>query len=87
MTTECYKFVRDTTSMKGSLSSNRPSTDALNAVSAWLSGATGRSYAVQIDEDDTLVVNLTWSEADRTAGTDLDYSCRSVGVDRSHVQR
>lgn len=86
MATARYKFVRDT-STKGFLSSNRASTDALSAVSTWSSGATGRTYTVQIDEDDTLVVDLTWSETDRTAGADLDDSCRSVGVDRSHVQR
>lgn len=87
MPTARYKFVRDDTSTTGFLSSNRASTDALRAVNIWSSAATDRSYAVQIDEDDTLVVDLTWSETDRAAGADLDDSCRSVGVDRSHMQR
>ena len=84
MPTARYKFVRDT-SVKGFTSSNRASTDALGAVNIWSSGATERSYAVQIDEDDTFVVDLTWSETDRAAGADLDNSCHSFGVDRSHV--
>lgn len=86
MPTTRYKFVRDTTSMKGFLSSNRPSTDALSAVHAWSSSATGRSHIEKIVEDDTLVVDLTWSETDSKAGADLDAFCVSVGVDRSHVQ-
>jgi len=86
MPTARYKFVRDT-SMKGFLSSNRVSTDALNAMGTWSNAATGRSYAVQIDEDDTLVVDLTWNETDHVSGSDLDDACRNVGLDRSHVPR
>lgn len=86
MPTARYKFVRDT-SIGGFLSGNRPSTDALGAVSNWTSRATGRSYAVLVDEDNNLVVDLTWSETDRAAGTELDDSCRRFGVDRSYVQK
>ena len=86
MPTARYKFERDT-SVKGFLSSNRASTDALGAVSTWSTSAAGRSYAVQIDEDDALVADLTWSETDLAAGTDLNNSCHSFGVDRTHVQR
>jgi len=86
MPTARYKFVRDN-SMKGFLSGNRPSTDALGALSIWTSGAPGRSHAVQIDEDDNLVVDLTWGEIDHSAGADLEDSCRRFGVDRSHVQQ
>lgn len=86
MPTARYRFIRDTSSITGFLSGNRASTDALRAMNIWSSRATGRSYAVQIDEDDTLVVDLTWSETDRSAGADLHDSSRSVGVDRSPVE-
>ncbi len=86
MPTARYKFVRDV-GVEGFLSRNRPSTDALSAVSHWSSGATGRSHVVQVDEDDRLIADLTWSEADQTAGPDLDNLCRGVGVVRSHVQQ
>ena len=85
MPTARYKFVRDN-GVEGFLRSNRPSTDALGAVSAWSHGATGRSHVVQIDEDDHLVVDLTWSEADRTAGPDLSDLCRRFGINRFQVQ-
>jgi hypothetical protein len=79
MPTARYKFVRDT-SMEGFLSRNRASTDALGAMTLWSSGAAGRSYDVRVDEDDILVVDLTWIETDRTAGADLEQSSRSAGV-------
>lgn len=87
MPTARYKFVRDTTSMEGFVSNNRPSTDALRALSIWLDGAAGRFYDKRIDEDDVLVADLTWSEADHTAGVNLENSCRRFGADRSHVER
>lgn len=81
-----YKFARDS-SMEGFLSSNRPSTDALNAVNTWKTGASGRSYAVEVDKDDLLVLDLTWGDTDNLAGADLDGACRRCGVGRSHVPR
>lgn len=81
-----YKFARNST-VEGFLSSNRPSTDALSAVSTWKTGASGRSYAVEVDKDDLLVLNLTWSDSDSLAGADLDGACRRYGVERSYVPR
>ena len=56
---------------------------------AWPTGADAQQAAtqVQIDNDDNLVIDLTWGETDHSAGADLEDSCRRFGVDRSHVQR
>jgi hypothetical protein len=80
-----YKFVRDV-GIEGFVSSNRPSTDALNAVITWSRGHASRSYAPKTSENEILVVDLTWSDGDGAAAADLDQSCRRFGVDRSLVQ-
>ncbi len=85
MLTARYKFIRDNTSREGFVSDNRPSTDALRALSIWSDGAAGRSYNRHIDEDDVPVADFRSSETDHTAGPDLDGSCRRFEVDRSHV--
>lgn len=86
MPTARYKFVRAEKSMQGFHSSNRPSTDALQALQIWANGSAGRSYAVQDDTDDALVAELSWSDTDRAAEADLDNCSRDSGVDRTHVQ-
>ena len=80
----CYRLVRGN-SIEGFMSSNRPSTDALKAVSDWCNGRSERIYTVRVDEDELLVVELSWSEADASAGSDLDKACHTFGVDRSYV--
>ena len=85
MPTARYKFFRDT-SMRGFLSGNRASTDAINAVSDWSNAASGRSYELQSEEDETVVVDIMWSELDYTADVNLDDFCRKRGVTRSYVQ-
>jgi hypothetical protein len=86
MPTARYKFVRNT-NMAGFQSRNRASTDALKAIQTWSSASSGRSAEEPIvDEADTLVVDLTWSETDGAAGPDLDVACDNVGVARSHVR-
>jgi len=81
----CYRLARGN-SIEGFLSSNRPSTDALSAVSVWSNSQSERSHTVRVDEDELLVVELSWSEADASAGSDLDEACRRFGVSRSYVQ-
>lgn len=81
----CYRLVR-ADSVEGFLSSNSPSTDALSAVSVWSNSQSARSHTVRIDEDELLVVELSWDEADASAGSDLDEACRRFGVSRSYVQ-
>lgn len=85
MPTARYKFFRDT-SMRGFLSGNRASTDAINAVSDWSNAASGRSYELQSEADETVVVDIMWSELDDTADVNLDDLCRKCGVTRSCVQ-
>jgi hypothetical protein len=86
MSTERYQFIRDSSTI-GFLSGNRASTDSLRAVNKWANGANGRSYVVQIDEDDKLIVDLKWNDVDRAAGADLDQSCVTVGVARFHIPK
>lgn len=80
-----YKFVRSN-NVKGFLSSNRPSTDALNAVSIWSSAQPQRSYDTVVDEDEQLLADLSWGESDDSAGQDLEENCRKFGVEHSFVQ-
>lgn len=79
-----YRLVRSN-NVEGFLSSNRPSTDALNALNVWANTQSDRSYTVRVDEDELLVIELNWNDADASAGSDLDKACHRFGVDRSHV--
>ena len=85
MPTARYKFSRDTTSMRGFQRGNRASTDAINALSEWSNAVVSRSCEVQFEEDETLIADIMWNEADCTAGKNLDYLCRRFGVTRSRV--
>lgn len=80
-----YRFTRDRSNVTGLVSGNRASTDALGALSVWCGAQQGREYVVVIDEDEQLVVDLSWSEADSSAGPDLDSACLKLGVSRSYV--
>jgi hypothetical protein len=80
-----YRFVRDLESTNGFLSRARPSTDAVNALQTWTNGYAGRSYRV-ISDNNELVAELTWPEADRVAGPELEDSCRQFGVERLYVE-
>lgn len=79
-----YKFVRD--NVRGFLSSNRPSKDALSAVSIWSSTQPQRSYDTVVNEDEQLLADISWRESDVSAGQDLDENCRKFGVEYSFVQ-
>lgn len=81
-----YRFVRSSNSIKGFLSSNTPSTDALNVVSIWSSAQPQRSYTILVDEDEQLLVELSWNESDVSAGPDLEETCHKFGVDHSYEQ-
>lgn len=85
MPTARYKFVRAPGKM-GSLSGNRASTDAISAVIEWSHAVVSRSYdEVPPGEDETLVADLAWGEADHAAGENLDDCCRKFGVTRSYI--
>lgn len=79
-----YRLVRSN-SIEGFRSSNRPSTDALNALNDWADTQSDRSYTVRVIEDELLEIELSWSDADASAGPDLDKACHRFGVGRSHV--
>lgn len=82
-----FKFVR-APGMEGFLSGNRASTDAINALIEWSDAVVSRSYdEVPPGEDETLVADLAWSEADHAAGENLDDCCRKFGVTRSYIDR
>jgi hypothetical protein len=86
MPTARYKFSRDITSTRGLQSGSRASTDAISALIEWSEPVVSRSYdEVPLGEDETLVADLTWSEADLAAGENLDHCCRKFGVTRSHI--
>lgn len=67
------------------LSTNRPSTDATSALSHWRGEADGRSYHEVADDDASLTAQLSWSDDDSRAGTDLDAICEKFGVERKAV--
>lgn len=85
MTTAQYKFER-ASGASGFLSENRASTDALNALGEWQEADSERGVETVIDEDETLVANLSWRESDKSAAHDLDRACQNHGVMRSHVK-
>lgn len=86
MPTARYRFTR-ASGVTGFTSTNRPSTDALNALIKWSTKRPGRTYVDTLDEDDILEADLTWDESDHDAGAQLDDSCHGAGVIRSFVRQ
>lgn len=80
----CYSFVRRN-SVEGDMSSNRSSTDATRALNDWLDSQPERTYKVQLDNHKSFVAELSWSEADDSAESDLNGACHRFGVDRSYL--
>ena len=80
-----YKFVRKNNSIEGFMSRNRSSTDALNALHIWSNAQPQRSFTILVDEDEQLLANLSWSDADTSAGTNLEAACDKCGVECSYV--
>jgi hypothetical protein len=78
-----YSFRRGK-GLSGFFSTHRASTDALNALQVWVESA-GRSYEVLEDEDDELVVDLSFNESDASAGPDLDQASEKYGVERAYI--
>lgn len=81
-----YRFARKSNSIEGFASRNRPSTDALNVVNIWSNAQPQRSFSILGDEDEQLLADLSWSEADISAGPNLDDTCDKFGVERFYVQ-
>ena len=87
MPTARYKFVRDPSNVTGLMSSQRPSTNAVNALLAWSNAAAGRSYTEAVDEDESLVADLTWTDSDEESGPSSEGACLRFGVERSYVPK
>ena len=72
-----YQFLRDGSN---GANPNRPSADAIGALSLWENMSLGRAYNVQVDQDDLLVANLSWSRTDDLAEAILSDCCQEFGV-------
>ncbi len=77
-----YVFCRNDKSRRGSQSTNQPSTDATSALSHWCGEAVGRSCEEVAEDDASLTAQLSWSDGDTKAGSDLDTMCDRFGVER-----
>lgn len=84
--TATYRFTRNGTSTAGFMSSQRASTDAMTVVRSWEIRGAGRSIEVVEDEDDYLVVRMTFEDADLdSAAADLESLCIEKGIEREPV--
>ena len=80
MPTGCYSFTRSK-SIEGLFSKNRESTDALSALDEWSSKQTERRFEI-LEDNETLLARLSWSESDKNARQDLNNACLRCGVER-----
>lgn len=86
ITTATYRFSRDENLPRGFLSSQRPSTDTMNAIEKWKVAGSGRSDLVVEDQTDFLVATLTFLSGDLDkAASDIDGLCKQFGVKRDFV--
>jgi hypothetical protein len=78
-----YKFVRKVNSITAFLSRNRPSTDALNALCDWKKAYPQRSFthSENQDDDEQLLVQLSWIQSDIAARSSLEDACNKFGVE------
>jgi hypothetical protein len=81
MPTARYRFIRN----RGVFTLERASTDAIRALTAWESGAAGRSHHMRVENDESLEADLSWSDSDTLAGDQLNNACRDAGVERIHL--
>lgn len=84
MTTTKYLFER-ANNLAGFFSTQRASTDALNALQQWIVKP-DRSYNVKLDEDEVLAVELSFLDSDHSAEPDLDTACENFGVKRKYIE-
>lgn len=84
MSIACYSFVRRN-SVEGNHSDQRYSTDAIKALNDWRYNQSERNYKVQVDNHESFLAELSWSEGDALAEADLNKVCHTFGVDRSYV--
>lgn len=77
-----YIFARASDTVQAAISSNRPSTDSINALEKWIVGADGRGYEIRDQNDETVRVTLAFDDVDENAGADLHRYCVEAGVQR-----
>ncbi len=83
--TSTWKFEHG--GIKGFLSSQRASTDALKALEHWQACGTRRSYKVVAGEESEveLIAELSTDSNDSRAGIDLDSACAKYGITRTRA--
>jgi hypothetical protein len=79
MPSAIYKLTGDG-SVARFLSSNQPSTDALNALGRWRAARGGRAFKVLEDEPDQLTVKITVEDGYANAGESLQAIAGGLGV-------
>lgn len=78
-----YQFTRDSQSLRGFLSSNRPSTDAMALLVNWQAELPTREYEVVEDTDNVLVATLRTTQADvNSSQGHMDSRCEHHGLTR-----
>jgi hypothetical protein len=85
MTSATYTFNRAHHDLAAFFSDRQPSTDARNALADWANNGDGRSYDVvaDVDSDDELIAELSFSEKDDKASRELDNACTTHGIERA----
>ena len=79
-----YTFTRSD-GVAGFSSTNRASSDALNALEQWKSSGSGRTYKKVEDLDESLTAELSFNESDTSSGLDLEAISEKLGVERTYV--
>src|SRR5437016_7049250 len=85
--TTILRFTRSERGIAGLLSKNRPSTDAVTALSRWVGDGARRAFDVIDDQDDYLVAELRIEKGNEgSAGLHLEALCGQFGLDvRAHL--
>jgi hypothetical protein len=83
--TSTWKFERD--GIKGFLSAERASSDALSALAQWQSEDPRRSFKIVSGEESEteMVAELSTDAADSNSGASLDTACAKHSVSRTRV--
>lgn len=81
-----YHFVRGKSTPAGFMSTQRPSTDAMNVLGNREDSIFGRSFEVLVDEDEQLVARLTFLKPDQQGAAEmLSGLCLKFGIERNLV--
>lgn len=82
-----YRFVRDTSTTNGFLSSRSPLADAINVLSDWQNRTLGRTYDLLAQSDNALVACLSFLPPDQQHAADaLNALCLQFGIERELIE-